>query len=110
MPLDTVLLLICMKLLVASTHPQDVVIPLHEVYDKAKRCLAHAEMNGALSNRLLQASVLLTMHEMSHAIYPAAYLRVGYCSRVGYALGIHDRKLAYQMIPSPSMHQLSQGI
>jgi hypothetical protein len=70
-------------------------------YQNAKRCLGLAESSGSVSGRLVQGALLLALYEIANGIYPAAYLSVGYCARLGHALGIHDRKNASQMFPVP---------
>lgn len=72
-------------------------------YGQAKRLLLAAEANGTVSIRVLQSAILLSLYETAHAIYPAAYMTVGYCARLGYAMGIHDRKNVPQMFPVPGM-------
>lgn len=49
--------------------------------------------------RVLQAAILLAWHEISNAIYPAAFLTVAHCARLGQAMGIHDRRNAPQLFP-----------
>jgi hypothetical protein len=73
-----------------------------ELYAKVKQCYSYAESHNAISLRLLQACVLIALYEAAHAIYPAAYLTVGHCARLGHAFGIHDRKNAIQLIPIKS--------
>ncbi|KAJ4263275.1 hypothetical protein NW764_016128 [Fusarium oxysporum] len=71
-----------------------------EVYAVAKRCYAYMEANAIVSVKVLQAYLLVGLYEIAHAIYPAAYLTIGGCSRLGHALGIHDRKRAAQLMPT----------
>ncbi|KAJ6782300.1 hypothetical protein PWT90_00623 [Aphanocladium album] len=49
---------------------------------------------------LLQSAILLAYYEISSAIYPAAFLTVGHCARLGQAMGIHGRRNAPQMFES----------
>jgi hypothetical protein len=60
------------------------------------------EDQGVISIRVLQAALLLSLYEVGHAIYPAAFLTVGKCARLGQALGIHDRRNVTQMFPTSS--------
>ena len=48
----------------------------------------------------LQASLLIATYEMSHAIYPAAYMSVGYCVTQALTLGIQNKE-APQLLKSP---------
>ncbi|TFB01854.1 hypothetical protein CCMA1212_006485 [Trichoderma ghanense] len=61
-------------------------------YLLARSLCSEAESAGFVSLRLVQALVLLSFYEMSHAIYPCAYLTLGRASRLGVLLGLHDRK------------------
>jgi hypothetical protein len=58
-------------------------------YYELKSSLLNAELKGILSFRILQALILVALYEMGHAIYPSAYLTVGYCVKYGIALGIN---------------------
>ncbi|KAL7813556.1 fungal-specific transcription factor domain-containing protein [Trichoderma aethiopicum] len=61
-------------------------------YLLARSLCSEAESAGFVSLRLVQALVLLSVYEMSHAIYPCAYSTLGRASRMGVLLGLHDRK------------------
>ncbi|KAL7931889.1 fungal-specific transcription factor domain-containing protein [Trichoderma chlorosporum] len=61
-------------------------------YLLARSLCSEAESAGFVSLRLVQALVLLTVYELSHAIYPCAYSTLGRASRLGILLGIYDRK------------------
>jgi hypothetical protein len=61
-------------------------------YLLARSLCSEAESAGFVSLRLVQSLVLLAVYELSHAIYPGAYLTLGRASRLGILLGIHDRK------------------
>ena len=69
------------------------------LYGKAKQCYAYLESSGLTSFRVLQGLLLISYYEVANAIYPAAYLTVGTCARLGHALGLHNRRLASQMHP-----------
>ena len=75
-----------MKLL-ASPLPEQG--PRCSAYYAIKSSLIEAENSGILDLRVLQAIILIALFEIGHAIYPAAYMTVGYCVRYGSALGIH---------------------
>lgn len=60
-----------------------------KAYYSIKSSLLEAESSCSLELRVLQAIILMAVFEVGHAIYPAAYLTVGYCVRYGSALGLH---------------------
>lgn len=74
----------------------------HESYLVAKRCLQFIESQSFISLRILQAALLLSLYELGNGMYPAAYLTVGHCARLGHAMGIHDRRGTLQMFPITS--------
>ena len=84
--LDHVILLTAIKLII--TAPGDD--PRSAGYCGIKTALLDAEMKGILTLRILQALVLVALYELGHAIYPSAYLTVGYCAKYGIALGINQ--------------------
>lgn len=96
--LDTALVFSTMKLLFLSAEN---IRSGTNLYQKVKRNLFLAEMQGEISVKMLQATLLVGLYEMANGILPAAYLTVGHCARMGHALGIHDRRNAPQMFPSP---------
>lgn len=54
-----------------------------------KHAILEAENAGILTLPLLQAKILLTIYELGHAIYPAAYFSIASCARYGTALGVN---------------------
>lgn len=95
---EILLLLHCMDILVPRRD--HAAFNLQTGYFKARRCLHFVEDRGVISIRVLQAALLLSLYEVGHAIYPAAFLTVGECARLGHALGIHDRRNVTQMFPA----------
>ncbi|CAM1508725.1 Fc.00g055730.m01.CDS01, partial [Cosmosporella sp. VM-42] len=87
LPADIALLLLCMKLIswIPSTPREDACT---EIYCAAKQGFANLEFAGILSAECLEAGLLISLYEIGHAIYPAAYLSVGTCLRYGNALGL----------------------
>ena len=77
-------------------------------YTATKQMISLVESQGTVSLRLLQAVLLLSFYETANGIYPAAYLSVGHCARLGHAIGIHDRRNAPQMIRPSSMCAMSE--
>lgn len=59
------------------------------MYIAAKRFVALLEASGMVSLILLQANILITLFEYGQAIYPAAWMSAGWCSRYAILLGIN---------------------
>jgi hypothetical protein len=80
------LLLSCMKILLwrPANEPQP-----HAEHLAIKHTILEAENAGILTLPLLQAKILLTIFELGHAIYPAAYFSIASCARYGTALGVN---------------------
>lgn len=95
---DTTLLLITMQL---HTQP-NTESPRSELYRLVKACYNYVETLNILSIKVLQAGLLIALYEISNAIYPAAYLMVGHCARLGHAMGIHQMNDAPQLLSQPS--------
>ena len=85
---DTALLLFCMKLLCCAPKASTAKHSVH--YATAKQFLSSLETAGLSSLRTLQATLLISVYELCHAIYPAAYISIGVAARQGIALGIHN--------------------
>ncbi|UKZ48109.1 hypothetical protein TrVGV298_002345 [Trichoderma virens] len=97
---DVVILSLAMKM---HCQPRkDYELARTELYALVKQGCSDAEQNNILSVKLLQASLLVALYEIGNAIYPAAYLTIGHCARLGYAMGIHNRQNAPQMFPRPA--------
>lgn len=62
--------------------------PKSPSYLAIKRTLAETEIAGIFSLQLLQATILIALYEVGHAIYPAAYTSVGTCAQYALAQGI----------------------
>ena len=45
---------------------------------------------GHLTLYALQASILLAVFEIGHALYPSAYFSVGFCTRLATTLGVDN--------------------
>lgn len=86
---EIVLLFLCMKL-ITGLPPNGQRSPQSPVYFAAKHFYIELESYGMLSIQVLQAGILLALYEIGHAIYPAAFLSVGYCARFAHALGINS--------------------
>jgi hypothetical protein len=86
---DVALLLLCMKLVQEIPHPQRT--GFSELYATAKRFSKELEIKGLLTLRTVQAELLLSVYELGHGIFPAAFTTIGHCARNGVALGLHNR-------------------
>ncbi|KAI1207029.1 uncharacterized protein F4807DRAFT_211501 [Annulohypoxylon truncatum] len=90
------LLFLCMKLV--SEPPSSDISPRDSTtYARTLETLLKVENSCLPCLQLLQSIILIAVYEISHAIYPAAYLRVGYASRLCIMMGFHDRKNANQL-------------
>ncbi|KAI1653002.1 hypothetical protein F4813DRAFT_285917 [Daldinia decipiens] len=90
------LLFLCMKL-VSGPLPAEVSARANIPYRRALETLLKVENSCLPSLQLLQSVILLSAYELGHAIYPAAYLRVGHAARLCVMMGFHDRKNASQL-------------
>lgn len=88
---DIVLLLLALKL-ITTFPPQTPRNPRTSLYYVAKHFYLEVEGSSIFSIPILQAGVLLSLYELGHAIYPAAFLSIGACARYAHALGINDSK------------------
>jgi hypothetical protein len=95
---DLTLLLLSMRL-VEEVSTDGLAPEDSPIYITAKQFAATLENAGCYSMLKLQASLLITVYELGHAIFPAAYMSIGYCARQGIMLGFHDQK-APQMLRS----------
>ena len=84
---DIVLLLLSLKLII-TLPPRSPRNPQTSLYHATKHfCL---EVEGSVfSLPVLQASILVSLYELGHGIYPAAFLSNGACARYAHALGIN---------------------
>jgi hypothetical protein len=97
---DMALLFLSMKMAMAEPSGENVS-GLPQIYQDVKSLYTYVESQNGFSIRLIQAGLLISLYEIGHAIYPAAYLTVGNCARLGHATGLHDRGMA-QMLPRPT--------
>ncbi|KAK3339645.1 hypothetical protein B0T25DRAFT_560340 [Lasiosphaeria hispida] len=92
---DIVFLLLAVRL-VCATDQAEVL------YRLAKQCYAALETQGVVTSTVLQGVLLLTYWEVGQGVYPAAFLSVGLCARIGQALGLHQQRGAAPMYPTAS--------
>lgn len=79
-----------------SLQLDDQESPVSDLYLHIKQCLLYLGMQNNLSLKRVQAELLIAVYEMGHAIYPAAYLTVGQCVRLGHALNLQDLTAPYR--------------
>lgn len=97
---DLALLLLTMKLVTQSVS-RGSSSAYTALYYMSRNFYNLLESSALMSLQLLQSLILIGAYEIGHGMYPAAYLTTGQCSRLGYALGLHRRKSAPQMIKRP---------
>ena len=68
------------------------------IYTAVKHVLNACESASQHSPSLLAAQVLLTFYEANQGLYPAAYYSLSRCSRMCYAVGLHDKSKATQLL------------
>ncbi|KAI0179020.1 hypothetical protein GGR52DRAFT_579071 [Hypoxylon sp. FL1284] len=90
------LLFLCMKLVSEPLLPEDSA-RASKMYTRVLEALFKVENSCLPCIQLLQSVILLSVYELGHGIYPAAYLRVGHASRLCVMMGLHDRKHAAQL-------------
>ncbi len=93
---DIALLFLAMKLICREVP--DGSLPQTQLYHDVKSFYTFVESQNGFSIQLIQTLCLISLYEIGHCIYPAAYLSIGNAARTGYALGLHDRT-APQMLP-----------
>ncbi|KAK6439436.1 hypothetical protein LTR95_004361 [Oleoguttula sp. CCFEE 5521] len=71
------------------------------LYGEVKGLHAFVESQNGFSVQLLQSALLIALYEIGHGIYPAAYMTVGHCARLGHAMGLHTRD-APEMLARPA--------
>ena len=81
------LLVLAMKLCCSAPqspdeHGSDYV----SLYRDTRRLYQDAEVSGSLSIHVLQAGLLIALHELGQSIYPAAYMTISTLARYGLAM------------------------
>ncbi|KFA78770.1 hypothetical protein S40288_08934, partial [Stachybotrys chartarum IBT 40288] len=96
---DQALLLLAMKLI--QHVPTDTIHAARSsLYTAVREFSTALEMAGVYSLYRLQSSVLTTLYEMGHGIFPPAYMSLGHSVTQAIALGLHDDE-APQMLEKP---------
>ncbi|KAF2715246.1 hypothetical protein K504DRAFT_497121 [Pleomassaria siparia CBS 279.74] len=94
------LVFLCMRLITDVPHP-NTPANTSVLYSAARSYLDTVEEVSPVSLHVLQAFVLISLYETSHAISPAAYLTIGRAARLGVLMGIHDRKNCTLLFKGP---------
>lgn len=84
---DSILLLLSIKLILSTP---DQSKSASEEYTITKHFFFMVEAAGCLTLQMVQAGIMITLYELGHGIYPAAFSTIAVCARYGSALGIDD--------------------
>ncbi|GFG25991.1 hypothetical protein IFM61606_05954 [Aspergillus udagawae] len=90
--LDYTLLALCISLLCTFPPPSSgdgTLSELQSAYLHAKSWIAVIEGLGITSFKIVQARTLITLFEVAHGFYPAAYISIGTTVRAADALKVH---------------------
>lgn len=74
----------------------------NRLYRIVKGYLTVLEDSGFLTIGVLQAAILITLYEIGHGIYPAAYMSIGRCARLGQMMGLHGNSSTSKSFKSPT--------
>lgn len=85
---DLALLFLAMRLITTPPPPEPDSAAELPLYRTTKHFTALLEAAGTTSIMHLQAMIIVTLYEYSHAIYPAAWMSVGACVRYAAMLGL----------------------
>lgn len=97
---DIALLFLSMKL-ACSDISDGMSAASSQLYLDVKSFYHFVEAQNGFSIQSIQALLLISLYEMGHAIYPAAYLSIGNAARVGHAMGLHTKDVP-QMLARPT--------
>lgn len=98
---DLALLLLSMKLITDHPEPNRPEWARSTVYHSAKALYHSIKASRRYSTHLLQASLLISLYELGHAIYPEAQASVVANVELGLKLGI-NKAGSQKMNPAPS--------
>lgn len=94
--------LLCLSILLLTTSPSSIAkregdtSEFETLYLQTKSSLALAEALGFNSVPIVQSRILITLFEVSHGFYPAAYISIGAAVRAVDALEVHPNGNALQ--------------
>ncbi|KAI2959661.1 transcriptional regulator family: Fungal Specific TF [Aspergillus niger] len=101
--LDYTLLALCISLLCTSPPPSSgdgTLSGLQSTYLHIKSWIAVIEGLGITSLKIVQARTLVTLFEVAHGFYPAAYISIGTTVRAADALKLHDYSPPSSSLPT----------
>jgi hypothetical protein len=87
---DVAFLCLSMKVIVWAPSACDND-PMTADYLGAKQYISELENAGVFTIPMLQGRLLMSMYELGHGIYPAAYISIGVCAAHGIALGLDQK-------------------
>lgn len=92
------ILLVAMKMITtAASNPFR-----NRLYRIVKGYLTVLEDSGFLTLGVLQAAIIITLYEIGHGIYPAAYMSIGRCARLGQMMGLHGNSSISKSFRKPT--------
>jgi hypothetical protein len=89
--------LLCLSIVLLTTPPTsspesgDSLWEFKSLYCHMKTWISSTEALGLNSFQIVQARILVTLYEVAHGLYPAAYISVGATANAADALIIHSR-------------------
>lgn len=89
------LALLCLSIVLHAIPPQlsgDNATELHSIYLRTKSSLTSAEGLGIISFPVVQARILITLFEISHGFYPAAFISIGGAMRALDTLSVYRHR------------------
>ncbi|KAL7803498.1 N-terminal binuclear Zn cluster-containing protein [Trichoderma aethiopicum] len=86
---------------------EQVSNPRTALYQVTKYLQFRLEHSGVLSLQVIQASVLVTLYEIGHGVYPSAFLSIAGCARYATALGI-DQSILCRDLSGISWNELEE--
>jgi len=99
---DLVLLLLCMKLIVAKPTSSQMGGMRSPLYSACKTLNRNIAALGRYSTNFLQAGLLITLYELGHAIYPEAEGSVTRNAELGLKLGLNNASNRTMNLPPGS--------
>lgn len=87
------IVLLCLSIVLLTTPPpsseEDEENSFTNLYLHTKTSIVSAEVLGINSFLIIQSRILVTLFEVAHGFYPAAYISIGATVRAADALEVH---------------------
>lgn len=114
-PSDLSILTLCMALVCKEPVGEELPLSTRSMYASLKSFVALLEAMGTNSLEMLQGRLLLTIFEIGHAMYPAAYVSTAANVRTAISLGINapcddPRKVFWDPQKAEEAQQIWRGI